>query len=115
MAYIRKIKTGSGATAIQICYKDHQKVSKIVHVGSAKTREGVAKLRKIAKALLDKGKNPLFEVDEYTFDEDIEDIQMAAEESTKAKTSHAMGAPGKTPEKQGNAALFEMDEFEEGR
>lgn len=46
MAYIRKFKTGSDATGVQVCYKERGKVVKTVHVGSAKTEKGITKLLK---------------------------------------------------------------------
>ena len=35
MAFIRKFRTGSGATGVQVCYKEQGKVVKTIHVGSA--------------------------------------------------------------------------------
>jgi transposase len=39
MAFIRKVKTASGATAIQIATKQKGRIVKIVHIGSAHTEE----------------------------------------------------------------------------
>ena len=53
MPYIRKFKTGSGATGIQVCYKEHQKVVRTVHVGSAISEEGIKRLMKKAQGIID--------------------------------------------------------------
>ena len=39
MAFIRKVRTASGATAVQIAYKQKGKVVKLLHLGSARTKE----------------------------------------------------------------------------
>ena len=60
MAYIRKFKTASGATGVQVCYKEHSKVVKTVHVGSANSPEGLEKLLVKAQKIIDEGKRSLF-------------------------------------------------------
>lgn len=65
MAYIRKFKTSSGATGVQVCYKEQGKVVRTVHVGSASSETGVEKLVKKAREIMDKGKNPLFNLDRF--------------------------------------------------
>ena len=65
MAYIRKFKTTSGATGIQVCYKEGSKVVRTVHVGSASSEKGVLKLLKKAQEIIDAGKQPLFNLDKY--------------------------------------------------
>lgn len=65
MAYIRKFKTTSGATGIQVCYKEGNRVVKTVHVGSASSESGVEKLLKKARGIIDEGKNPLFNLDRF--------------------------------------------------
>ena len=65
MAYIRKFKTSSGATGVQVCYKEQGKVVRTVHVGSASSETGVEKLVKKAREILDEGKNPLFNLDRF--------------------------------------------------
>lgn len=60
MAYIRKFKTGSGATGVQVCYKEHGKVVKTVHVGSAQSDTALKKLLQKAQGIIDGGKTPLF-------------------------------------------------------
>ena len=39
MAFIRKVKTPSGATAVQIAYKIGGRIVKIIHIGSAHNKE----------------------------------------------------------------------------
>jgi hypothetical protein len=39
MAFIRKVKTSSGATAVQIAYKVEGRIVKIIHIGSAHNEE----------------------------------------------------------------------------
>ena len=65
MAYIRKFKTTSGATGVQVCYKEQGKVVRTVHVGSASSEKGVEKLVKKAQGIIDEGKNPLFNLDKF--------------------------------------------------
>lgn len=65
MAYIRKFKTTSGATGVQVCYKEGNKVIKTVHVGSASSEVGLKKLEKKAQGIIDAGKKPLFNLDKF--------------------------------------------------
>ena len=65
MAYIRKFKTTSGATGVQVCYKEGDKVVKTVHVGSASSEKGLLKLEKEAQKIIDAGKQPLFDLDKF--------------------------------------------------
>ena len=65
MAFIRKFKTTSGATGVQVCYKEQGRVVRKEHIGSASTETGGEKLVKKAQALIDEGKNPLFNLDKY--------------------------------------------------
>lgn len=62
MAYIRKFKTGSGATGVQVCYKKHGKVVKTLHIGSANSDVALEKLLKKAQEIIDQDKVPLFEL-----------------------------------------------------
>jgi len=39
MAFIRSVKTASGATAIQIATKQKEQIVKIINIGSAHTEE----------------------------------------------------------------------------
>ena len=65
MAYIRRFKTTSGATGVQVCYKKCREVVRTVHVGSANSEVGLTKLLKKAQAIIDKDKNPLFDLKKY--------------------------------------------------
>lgn len=65
MAYIRKFKTTSGATGVQVCYKEGNKVVKTVHVGSASSEKGLLKLEQKAQEIIDAGKRPLFNLDKF--------------------------------------------------
>ena len=65
MAFIRKFKTTSGATGVQVCYKEGNKVVKTVHVGSASTEEQLEKLLRKAQGIIDKNKTPLFNLDKF--------------------------------------------------
>ena len=53
MAYIRKYKTGSGATGVQVCYKEQGRVVRTVQVGSAMSEEALEKLLRKARGLRD--------------------------------------------------------------
>ena len=66
MAYIRKFKTTSGATGVQVCYKQGNQVVKTVHVGSATSEKGLKRLVREAQGIIDaeKGK-PLFNLDRF--------------------------------------------------
>jgi len=61
MAFIRKIKTTSGATAVQIAYKSHSKIIKIEHVGSAHSEEELQILVELAKQKMIGGQKTLFD------------------------------------------------------
>ena len=65
MAYIRKYKTTSGATGVQVCYKEGNRVVKTVQVGSAASEKALTKLLKEAQGIIDAGKQPLFNLDKY--------------------------------------------------
>ena len=66
MAYIRKFKTTSGATGVQVCYKEGKRVVKTVHVGSATSEKALAKLVREAQGIIDAEKGtPLFNLDRY--------------------------------------------------
>ena len=66
MAYIRKFKTTSGATGVQVCYKEGNRVIKTVHVGSAAAEVGVEKLVKKAQGIIDADKGrPLFNLSRF--------------------------------------------------
>lgn len=65
MAYIRKFKTTSGATGVQVCYKQGNKVVKTVHVGSASSDAALEKLMRKAQGIIDGDKKPLFNLDKF--------------------------------------------------
>lgn len=65
MAYIRKFKTSSGATGVQVCYKEQGKVVKTVHVGSASSSTALEKLMREAQGIIDGDKKPLFNLDQF--------------------------------------------------
>lgn len=65
MAYIRKFKTTSGATGVQVCYKQGNKVVKTVHVGSASSEKALVKLMREAQGIIDGDKKPMFNLDKY--------------------------------------------------
>jgi len=60
MAFIRKVKTTSGATAIQIATKQKGQIVKIIHIGSAHTKEEVAVLLALAHEQLQGNQLELF-------------------------------------------------------
>ena len=65
MAYIRKFKTTSGATGVQVCFKEQGKVVKTIHVGSANSEVMLGKLLKKAQGIIDGDKKPLFNLDKF--------------------------------------------------
>lgn len=65
MAFIRKFKTGSGATGVQVCYKERGRVVKTVHVGSANSDLALKKYLKEAQKIIDAEKSPLFDLDKF--------------------------------------------------
>lgn len=67
MAYVRKFKTTSGATGVQVCYKEGNRVVRTVHIGSADSEVGVEKLVKKARRVIDteKGTRPLFDLSRF--------------------------------------------------
>jgi len=60
MAYIRKVRTASGATAVQIAYKQKGKVIKILQIGSAHTKEELNILVALAQKRLHENQLSLF-------------------------------------------------------
>lgn len=60
MAFIRKVKTTSGATAVQIAYKRKGKVVKIIHLGSAHNEEELKVLVGLARKEMETNQLPLF-------------------------------------------------------
>lgn len=60
MAFIRKVKTGSGATAVQIVRKSYGRIISIKHLGSAHTDKELSILLSLAKDRLRAGQQTLF-------------------------------------------------------
>ena len=60
MAFIRKVKTTSGATAVQIVYKQKGQIVKIFHLGSAHTDEELQILLDLAHKQLQENQPELF-------------------------------------------------------
>jgi len=52
MAFIRKVKTASGATTVQVAYKHKGRIIKIVHIGSAHNNEELNILLTLARMRL---------------------------------------------------------------
>ncbi len=65
MAYIRKFKTGSGATGVQVCYKKGREVVKTIHVGSASDEKSLEKLLKKARDIIYEDETPLFNLKDF--------------------------------------------------
>ncbi len=66
MAYIRRFKTTSGATGVQVCYKEQGKVVQTIHVGSASSEVALTRLIRKAQGIIDKEKgNPMFNLDKF--------------------------------------------------
>jgi len=60
MAFIRKVKTASGATAVQIAYKQKGRIIKIIHIGSAHTGEELEMLLALARKQMQGNQQELF-------------------------------------------------------
>ena len=60
MAFIRKVKTTSGATAVQIAYKQKGKIVQIIHMGSAHTEDELNILLALARKHLQADQLELF-------------------------------------------------------
>jgi hypothetical protein len=60
MAFIRKVKTASGATAVQIAYKQEGRVIKIIHIGSAHNGEELEMLLALARKQMQANQLELF-------------------------------------------------------
>ena len=66
MAYIRKFKTGSGATGVQVCYKEQGRVVRTVHVGSAGSEKALTRLIRKAQEIIDEEKGrPMFNLEKF--------------------------------------------------
>lgn len=60
MTFIRKVKTASGATAVQIVRKSSGRIVKVQHLGSAHTKEELEVLVSLANKRLHEGQQVLF-------------------------------------------------------
>jgi hypothetical protein len=60
MAFIRKVKTASGATAVQIAHKEHGRIVRIEHIGSAHTKAELESLLLLARQHLSGDQLSLF-------------------------------------------------------
>ena len=60
MAYVRRVKTSSGAIAIQIAHKEHGRIKRIEHIGSAHNKEEEAVLISLAHQQLHANQPSLF-------------------------------------------------------
>ena len=61
MAFIRKVKTKSGATAVQIAYSSYGKIVRIEHIGSAHNSSELEVLIELATQKLKDRQPSLFE------------------------------------------------------
>lgn len=66
MAFIRRVKTGSGAIAIQIAYKEYGRIKRIVHIGSAHNSGEEAVLTGLARQKLLENQLSLFKLTDPT-------------------------------------------------
>ncbi len=66
MTFIRKVKTASGATAVQIVRKSSGRIVKVQHLGSAHTKEELEVLVSLANKRLHEGQQVLFPDSEIT-------------------------------------------------
>ena len=60
MAFIRKVKTASGAIAVQIAYMEHGRIIRIDHIGSSHTEAELDTLLAVAKQRLHGSQLSLF-------------------------------------------------------
>ncbi len=68
MAFVRKFITASGATGVQVCWKEHSEVVRVEHIGSATTEDELRVLMKKARKVMDAGKRPLFDLSKFDDD-----------------------------------------------
>lgn len=61
MAFIRKVQTASGATAVQIAHKRYGRINKIEHIGSAHSKEELKLLLTLAHKRLRGNQRSLFD------------------------------------------------------
>lgn len=68
MAFIRKVKTKSGATAVQIAYKTYGRITKLEHIGSSHNHEELKTLISLAKTRMQGNQMVLFSEAEQKLD-----------------------------------------------
>ncbi len=68
MTFIRKVKTASGATAVQIARKEYGRIIKIDHIGSAHNDEELQLLITLAKQRLQGSQQSLFDAPDMELD-----------------------------------------------
>lgn len=68
MAYIRKVKTKSGATAVQVVRKQAGRIVSLAHIGSAHTEHELRTLVALAKSQLYRNQQSLFEETQKTLE-----------------------------------------------
>lgn len=65
MSFIRKFKTASGATGVQVCRKEHGEVVETIHIGSATDEKSLEKLVKKAREVIHKNEVSLFDLSDF--------------------------------------------------
>ena len=65
MSFIRKFKTASGATGVQVCRKEHVEVVVTIHIGSATDEKSLEKLVKKAREVIHKNEVSLFDLSDF--------------------------------------------------
>jgi len=71
MAFIRKFKTGSGATGVQVCWKQGGEVVRTVHIGSANSEVALVRLMEKAREVIrGKDQKALFDMDKVKYKHD---------------------------------------------
>jgi hypothetical protein len=61
MSFIRTVKTSSGATAVQIAYKKYGRIQKLIHIGSARSKEELDLLFSLARERMRGAQRSLFD------------------------------------------------------
>ena len=65
MEFVRKVKTGSGGTAVQICRSRYTKVEVMEHLGTGHTPREVEKLEKKAREIIAREQGSLFKLSRF--------------------------------------------------
>lgn len=70
MAFIRKFKTASGATGVQVCWKVGGKVVRTEHIGSANSEIALKKLEEKGREVIrGKHQKSLFDTENFISEE----------------------------------------------